>query len=35
MILHACRKIDKESSAIPQTGEDLSAIRVNFLRPAG
>ena len=34
-VLHACRKIERESTAIPQTGEDLSAIRRRIAEVAG
>ncbi len=34
-VLHACRKIERESTAIPQTSEDLSAIRRRITEAAG
>jgi chromosomal replication initiator protein len=34
-VLHACRKIERESTAIPETGADLKAIRGQFASSAG
>jgi chromosomal replication initiator protein len=34
-VLHACRKIERESTAIPQTTADLTAIRGNIASSTG
>ena len=34
-VLHACRKIERESTAIPQTSADLTAIRNNIASSTG
>jgi chromosomal replication initiator protein len=34
-VIYACRKIERESTAIPQTGTDLAAIRGQMASSAG